>query len=196
VLNGNQPDRRTTKNYEALPDGRADLRPEWLGRIKRERTSPAGTPPNLVGTGHRVSPHFSHYRVRVNGSLMRHRKMRASTAQRNQSSGIQPCKACPNRHCEERGDEAAQLSVGPSRLLRGACHRAGHFRLRAPRFGGLIPAVARRASEGGSGRTRWLAMTRTMSRFCRSIHLDVGVLDHFSPQRKLSLDEVAELFRR
>jgi hypothetical protein len=47
------------------------LRQARLGRIEREGTSPSGTPPNLVGTGHRVSPRFSHYRVRVNGSLMK-----------------------------------------------------------------------------------------------------------------------------
>jgi len=31
------------------------------------------------------------------------------------------------RHCEERSDEAIQTSGGEPRLLRGACHRAGHF---------------------------------------------------------------------
>ncbi len=44
------------------------------------------------------------------------------------------------------GDEAIQSRMHGSGLLR--------FRLRTPRFGGLQPAVAREASEGGS-----LAMT-------------------------------------
>src|SRR6516164_7659840 len=30
----------------------------------------------------------------------------------------------------------------------------------------------------------------------RSLQLNIGVLDHFSPQRELRLDEIAQLFRR
>jgi hypothetical protein len=48
-----------------------------------------------------------------------------------------------------QADEAIQKPQAP-RALPGVLR----FRLRAPRFGGLKPAVARRASEGGS-----LAMT-------------------------------------
>src|ERR1700726_1630181 len=54
------------------------------------------------------------------------------------------------RHCEEaegRRSNPESLARRPGSL---------RFRLRAPRFGGLKPAVARAASEGGS-----LAMTRT-----------------------------------
>jgi hypothetical protein len=39
-------------------------------------------------------------------------------------------KLCQSRHCEERSDEAIQTRVTFREevgLLRGACHRAGHF---------------------------------------------------------------------
>ena len=76
------------------------------------------------------------------------------------------------RHCEERSDEAIQdlaarldcfASLAMTKLVAwierseirerpaSFCADPGfHFRLRAPRFGGLIPAEARRASQGGS----------------------------------------------
>ena len=44
---------------------------------------------------------------------------------RERSAGV---RAMPfQRHCEERSDEAIQIHCEISGLLRGACHRAGHF---------------------------------------------------------------------
>src|SRR5271165_3830147 len=65
------------------------------------------------------------------------------------------------------GDEGIQsFLMGSSGLLR--------FRLRAPRFGGLIPAVARQASKGGS-----LAMTNWSTSLPAPLeHQDVHAFQH------------------